>query len=406
MAPIDAGLRRIAGLYDVGRKLGHGSFGDIFSAVNVNTGEEVAVKLERAKAELPLLLYEAKLMKHLQGVPGIPRVHFAGCDGDHNVMVMDLLGASLEDLVRMRKEIFTLKTVLMVADQMLYRIEYVHSKSFIHRDIKPENFLIGSGRCLNIVNIIDFGLAKRFYDAKTRQHIPFRKGKTLTGTACYASINAHLGYEQSRRDDLEAIGYTILYLARGKLPWQGLQMDSLEEKHAQIQEMKISTPLDVLCDGCPPEFATYISYCRGLGFEDRPDYDYLRQMLREVFRREGFVNDGMLDWSMPVDVDSKLTRAASADPPTFQDQALPVHGEEDEDACGESSLLDLSRSCKRSSTRGDLDLRSKSVSRTISLGSRSSHKRRMKPRNAKRTRRSCLMFLPCGAKGALRCRDD
>jgi len=295
-----AQIGKVGGIYCLGRKLGAGSFGDIYFAVNTQTGEELAVKCESVKSKHPMLMYEAKLIKHLQGVPGIATVHYCDVEGDYNVMVMDLLGPSLEDLFNICHRQFSLKTVLMIADQMLYRIEYLHSKNFIHRDIKPDNFLIGHGKRSHIIYLIDFGLAKKYCDPKTHQHIPYRENKSLTGTARYASINAHLGIEQSRRDDLEAIGYVLMYFNRGQLPWQGFQANTKEEKYHRIMESKRSTSAETLCKGYPAVFASYLNYCRAMRFEDRPDYAYLRRLLKDLFMREGFVNDGMFDWSQPV----------------------------------------------------------------------------------------------------------
>jgi len=293
-------IGKVGGIYCLGRKLGRGSFGDIYIVVNTQTGEEFAVKLESTKSKHPMLMYEAKLLKHLQGVPGIANMHHCDVEGDYNVMVMDLLGPSMEDLFNICHRKFSLKTVLMIADQMLYRIEYLHSKNFIHRDIKPDNFLVGHGKKSNIIYIIDFGLAKKYRDAKTQVHITYRENKSLTGTARYASINAHLGVEQSRRDDLEAIGYVLMYFNRGQLPWQGFQANTKEEKYQKIMESKRSTSVETLCKGYPAVFSSYLNYCRALRFDDRPDYAYLRRLFKDLFMREGFVNDGLFDWSQPV----------------------------------------------------------------------------------------------------------
>merc|ERR1719384_1613786 len=182
---------------------------------------------------------------------------------------------------------------------MLARIEYVHTKNFIHRDLKPDDFLIGLGRRkLNQIYIIDFGLAKRYRDPRTHRHIPYVEGKSLTGTARYASINTHLGIEQSRRDDLESLGYVLMYFNRGQLPWQGLKANTKKEKYNRIAEKKMSTPVEILCKHFPTEFATYLNYCRALRFDDKPDYAYLRRLFRDLFFRQGYAADYRFDWTV------------------------------------------------------------------------------------------------------------
>ena len=131
----------------------------------------------------------------MKGGTGIPSLHWFGVEGDYNVMVMDFLGPSIEDLFNYCKRKFSIKTALMLADQMIERLEFMHNNNFLHRDIKPDNFLIGHGKKQNTVFIIDFGLAKRYRDPKSGEHIPYKDNKSLTGTARYASINTHLGIE-------------------------------------------------------------------------------------------------------------------------------------------------------------------------------------------------------------------
>ncbi|KAL8128767.1 hypothetical protein V2J09_017922 [Rumex salicifolius] len=284
--------RIIGGKYKLGRKIGGGSFGEIFLATHVDTYEIVAVKIENNKTKHPQLLYEAKIYNLLQGGSGIPNIKWSGVDGEDNILVLDLLGPSLEDLFVYCGRKFSLKTVLMLADQMITRIEYSHSKGFLHRDIKPDNFLMGLGRKANQVYIIDFGLAKRYREAGTNRHIPYRENKNLTGTARYASCNTHLGIEQSRRDDLESLGYVLF------LPWQGLKAATKKQKYDKICEKKLSTPIEVLCKSHPVEFASYLHYCHSLTFDQRPDYGFLKRLFRELFTREGFSFDYIFDWTI------------------------------------------------------------------------------------------------------------
>jgi casein kinase 1 len=232
-------------------------------------------------------------------------VYYFGQEGLHNILVIDLLGPSLEDLFDHCGRRFTIKTVVMVAKQMLSRVQTIHEKNLIYRDIKPDNFLIGrpGTKASNVIHVVDFGMAKQYRDPKTKQHIPYRERKSLSGTARYMSINTHLGREQSRRDDLEALGHVFMYFLRGGLPWQGLKAATNKQKYEKIGEKKQTTAIKDLCEGFPEEFSKYLTYVRNLGFEDTPDYDYLRELFTQALKNTGEVEDGEYDW-MKITKDS------------------------------------------------------------------------------------------------------
>lgn len=284
--------------YSLGRKIGSGAFGEIFIGTDVRTKEEVAIKMEKVKTNHPQLIYESKVYRHLYGGVGIPNIRWFGTEGDYNIIVLDLLGPSLEDLFLFCGRRFSLKTVLMLADQLIERVEYIHSKSFMHRDMKPDNFLMGLGQKANQVYVIDFGLAKKFQDPVTLRHIHFRANKSLTGTARYASVNTHNGIEQSRRDDIESLGYVLMYFLRGSLPWQGLKAANKKQKYDKICQKKIATPIESLCKSHPTEFALYFQHCKSLAFDDTPDYVYLKGLFQDLFKREGFKYDYVFDWTI------------------------------------------------------------------------------------------------------------
>ena len=258
----------------VNKQLGKGGFGQIYLGRNIKENFPIAIKVEE-KGNRSHLFLEYEILKEIQG-DGIPRVYKFREGHHHNYLLMELLGKS---------------------NQMIERIEYVHSKGYIHRDIKPGNFVIGKGDKSKIIYIIDFGLSKRYIDKNTDKHIPYKEGKGLTGTARYVSLFTHYGIEQSRRDDIEGIAYNLIYLARGKLPWQGVKTKNKKEKHKKIMESKLAFTPDILCKDLPKEFVNLLKYSRELEFEEKPDYKDIKLMFKNYIVKNG----GSLNWEFDWD---------------------------------------------------------------------------------------------------------
>ncbi len=270
--------------YRLVEKLGEGTFGMIFKCES--TDGLCAFKFEKKRyGRRSLLKAESEVMIELKGF-GIPKIISYIENDDYNIMIMELLGKSLEVLAQQyADEKLSLKTCCMLGIEMLKILKKIHDNNFIHRDIKPDNFAIGYSDQSQLY-LIDFGLAKQYRNAKTLQQKPMQKNKKLTGTARYASINALRGYDQSRRDDLESIGYVLAYLLRGNLPWQGIVVKTKEEKYAKILYRKQSITSEQLFFGFPNELCTYINYCKNLGYEEEPKYDYLTDLFKNIIQNQ------------------------------------------------------------------------------------------------------------------------
>ena len=289
-------------ILELKHKLGSGAFGEIYKGKNITLNMDIAIKCESIKNNHhQRLKYEAGVLKYLncgQYPPplGIPALYDFIPSQNYNYMIMELLGPSLEDLFDLCGRKFSLKTILSLGDQMLCRIEFIHSIHLIHRDIKPDNFLMGLYNKKSIVYICDFGLCKKFRD-QNGKHIPFKDGRSLTGTARYASIYSHFGYELSRRDDLESLAYSLIYFSRGSLPWMGIKAKNKNEKYNKIFEKKLNSSITLLCDKLPKEFIDFIHYIKDLAFEDKPDYQYLKSLLGKIYDKYKFNYDITFDFT-------------------------------------------------------------------------------------------------------------
>ena len=282
-------------------KLGSGSFGEIYKGKNKKINLNIAVKCEQIrKGHHQRLKYEAGVLKYLQGGGntqplGIPKFYDFISIENHNYMMMELLGPSLEELFDLCERHYSLKTILSLGDQMLCRIEFLHSRHLVHRDIKPDNFLMGLNNNKSIVYICDFGLCKQFRD-QNGKHIPFDDTKkSLTGTARYASIYSHLGIEQSRRDDLQSLAYSLIYFSRGSLPWMGIKAQNKNERYNKIFQKKINSSINILCDKLPNEFIDFFHYIKELHFDDKPNYQYLKSLLGKMYDKNNFNYDMIFD---------------------------------------------------------------------------------------------------------------
>ncbi|CAD8047005.1 unnamed protein product [Paramecium sonneborni] len=267
------------------KRISSGSFGVVYQGFDLRSTENVAIKVEKQEIDdLFSLDREIQILRNLQGVAQIPKLLWAGKDQGNNVMVIQLLGRDLTHYLRQRKR-FSLGCVLGIADQMLTILEVIHNKGIIHRDLKPENILTGKEREQNLIYLVDYGIAKQFKD-KDDKIIPYRENKPFLGTSRYASIAAHKGYELSRKDDLESLGYMLIFLLKGSLPWQNISYKNEDEKVKQVGLMKMRITAQELCQDLPIEFMRYIDIVKKMNYHSKPDYRYFQSLFRRVSNQQ------------------------------------------------------------------------------------------------------------------------
>ncbi|XP_050231381.1 casein kinase 1-like protein HD16 [Mercurialis annua] len=271
-------------LYKLEKRLGKGGFGQVYvgrrvspTSTNERTGPgavAVALKLEHRSSKgcnygPP---YEWQVYSFLGGSHGIPRVHYKGRQGDFYIMVMDMLGPSLWDFWNSKSQSMSVEMVVCIAAEAISILEKMHSRGYVHGDIKPENFLLGTPGTPDEKKLflVDLGLATRWREASSGHHVEYdQRPDVFRGTVRYASVHAHLGRTASRRDDLESLAYTLIFLLKGRLPWQGYQG---ENKGFLVCKKKMAISPEALCSFCPQPFRRFIEYVVNLKFDEEPDY--------------------------------------------------------------------------------------------------------------------------------------
>jgi len=281
--------------------IGSGSFGKVLYSININQTEEYAIKFEKPSVKNSVLEEELNIYKNIYSdkVEGIPKIYWYGEYKKYKIMVMDLLGPSLDKYYKICNKQFTIDSTVNLGYQMINRIEHVHKMGYVHRDIKPNNFLLGkfNRTCSDdLVYIIDFGLSKDYICPETGKHYEFSDNKRFVGTPRYASLNTHLGYKQSRRDDVESIIYVLIYFIKGELPWQGVKAKTKSEKKEKIKKKKKTTSVEKLCEGIPFEFVEMLTHVKSLEFKQTPDYDLYRKLLNQTYEKYKQFTNFIWDW--------------------------------------------------------------------------------------------------------------
>ena len=296
--------------YKIIQNIDKGCFGSIYLGKNILNNKFYAVKFEIGYENE--LEKEAFIQYNLKGF-GIPEVISYGHFGNFNILIETLLGKSIEKIWIEKKRRLDLKDVCMIAIQALDRIEFVHSKNYLHRDIKPSNFLVGNPDS-SIIYLIDFGNARKYRSSKTGKHIRSCKINRVFGTSLYLSLNSMKGNEQSRKDDLESLGYMFIVLLKGGLPWSHINNMEMKDIIKKTAQLKAKIPLENLCKNLPHEFYDYMKYVQKLEFEENPDYTYLRGLFIYTLSKLGLKKNNFFSWvdNRKIDKNSNLVNSLTS----------------------------------------------------------------------------------------------
>jgi len=279
-------------------KLGGGSFGLVYKCQNIHTKKFFAAKIESNDSVCPQLKNEFQMLKLLKNGEGFPTPILLKNSGMDTIMILDLLGPNLEDILHYTKaKKFSLQTSIMIFIQILSRLKFIHENKIIHRDLKPENFLVDSNTREKTLYLVDFGLAKKFVTSENK-HIPFKKNRPIAGTVRFISLNTHKGFEQSRRDDVESLVYILMYHVLGQLPWDNVKCKNKEEKYEKIFEIKNAFKFSQEFKKLPDEIKEIYEAVLLIEFEAKPNYDYyenLAEKCLEKFNENDFFDD-LFDW--------------------------------------------------------------------------------------------------------------
>lgn len=290
----------IAETWEILRSLRYGPPITVYLAKNIFTGVQVAVKTERISHHRPRIHNELQIYNCIRNAPpqveviGIPFIHYSGRHGSINFLIMDRLGPSLQEILNTRIR-FSMKTVFMIGIQAINRLELIHSKSVVHRNLTPEHMLMDVNN-YSTLYFVGFGHAGNYCDPITGTHIPLSRHNSHGSSLDFTSKNGQNGLTLSRRDDLESLGFILIYLRNGRLPWTDINSSDGERRRiVTVRKNRLS--LNQLCQGLPNEMKQFFEYVRRLRFAETPNYASLMRLFRRGLRNMGKSEDLIFDWT-------------------------------------------------------------------------------------------------------------